>query len=377
MKEEAKTKEDDDGGEEETRQKQRIFDIDTAAQELPPQSPTRSLWSLFQRSPPNPTLSSAPVMDAKPISGDVKKDELMAQQAEPDILEKECVDRRTEERSRGEEGVGLQGALGDGARREEEKERHERETSESPPAHEPIQAPLSAADGPFASLAEDEITERNHAERKEDDDEDLLRTEEKRQKRRIFEIETAAQEARPAALSPQRTLWGLFQRSPTQFNPPLSSARTMDAELISGDVNNDDFRDQEQQQRSDADAWSDAEQTRLKNQEFEAHLVQLRQQHEKQNQHQLELKSITDSAKTPLQVVAAAEVMSPDQTRLSKMLEEFELDHDAEELAKTAGIKRLCDLAYIDEETIKELPLTPVCKTKLKRMLRSFSESLS
>ena len=73
---------------------------------------------------------------------------------------------------------------------------------------------------------------------------------------------------------------------------------------------------------------------------------------------------------------AAAELISPDQARLSKMLEEFDLDHDAAELAKTAGIKRLCDLAYMDEETIKELPLTPVCKTKLKRMLKSFSESL-
>ena len=68
--------------------------------------------------------------------------------------------------------------------------------------------------------------------------------------------------------------------------------------------------------------------------------------------------------------------MSPDQVRLSKLLEQFDLDHDAEELEKI-GMKRLSDLAYMDEENIKELPLTPVCKFKLKRMLQSFSEPLS
>ena len=56
---------------------------------------------------------------------------------------------------------------------------------------------------------------------------------------------------------------------------------------------------QQQQQRSDADASTDAEQTRLKNQELEAQLVQLQQP------HQLELKRIIESAKTPLQVVAS------------------------------------------------------------------------
>ena len=110
------------------------------------------------------------------------------------------------------------------------------------PGVEEFEIELAAHEAP-ASLEEEEVAERKHTEKKEDDDEDLLRTEEKRQKRRIFEIETAAQKARPAALSPQRTFWGLFQRSPT--NPPLSSARTMDAKLISGDVNKDDFRDEQ------------------------------------------------------------------------------------------------------------------------------------
>lgn len=39
------------------------------------------------------------------------------------------------------------------------------------------------------------------------------------------------------------------------------------------------------------------------------------------------------------------------------MLEEFELAEDAEKLAKTAGIEYRGDEAFLDDETIKELPL--------------------
>lgn len=46
---------------EEKRQPRRISKIDTATDEAPPAPHSRSLWSFFQRSPPNPTLSLAVV----------------------------------------------------------------------------------------------------------------------------------------------------------------------------------------------------------------------------------------------------------------------------------------------------------------------------
>ena len=67
----------------------------------------------------------------------------------------------------------------------------------------------------------------------------------------------------------------------------------------------------QQQQRSEADALSDAEQPRFKIQEWEAKFVQL------QHQHELALESIRESAKVAVQVVAAAGGGSPDQARLS------------------------------------------------------------
>ena len=99
------------------------------------------------------------------------------------------------------------------------------------------------------------------------------------------------------------------------------------------------------------------------------------QQHQQQQkQHELELESIRVSAKAPAQMVGGAVCVSSGQAQLSKMLEEFQLAEDAEKLAKTAGIEKRGDLAFLDDGMIKELPLTPVCKAKLKRMLRSFCE---
>ena len=58
------------------------------------------------------------------------------------------------------------------------------------------------------------------------------------------------------------------------------------------------------------------------------------------------------------------------------MLKEFELPEDAYKLAKTAGIEKRGDLAYLDDAIRKELPLTSVGKANLKRMLKHFSKSL-
>ena len=75
-------------------------------------------------------------------------------------------------------------------------------------------------------------------------------------------------------------------------------------------------------------------------------------------------------------MVGGAVLVSPDQTPLSTMLKEFGLAEDAEKLAKKVGIQKRDDLTYLDDEMIKELPLTLVCKAKLKRMIKSFSELL-
>ena len=59
------------------------------------------------------------------------------------------------------------------------------------------------------------------------------------------------------------------------------------------------------------------------------------------------------------------------RSRLSKMLEDFSLEDEVSELA-TNGIKHERDLVFLDEETIKEMSLTPIAKSKLRQMTKSF-----
>ena len=58
-----------------------------------------------------------------------------------------------------------------------------------------------------------------------------------------------------------------------------------------------------------------------------------------------------------------------EEVRLYKVLQTFDLQDETDELARQ-GIKKECDLAYLDEELIKDLPLTPVSKAKLRRAAR-------
>jgi len=59
------------------------------------------------------------------------------------------------------------------------------------------------------------------------------------------------------------------------------------------------------------------------------------------------------------------------RSRLSKMLEDFSLEDEVSELA-TNGIKHERDLVFLDDETIKEMSLTPIAKSKLRLMTKSF-----
>jgi len=71
--------------------------------------------------------------------------------------------------------------------------------------------------------------------------------------------------------------------------------------------------------------------------------------------------------KAPAQVLGAELLVLPYQAPLSKMLEEFGLAEDVDKLAKTAGIEKLIDLTYLNDEIIKDLLLTPItCEAKLK-----------
>ena len=59
------------------------------------------------------------------------------------------------------------------------------------------------------------------------------------------------------------------------------------------------------------------------------------------------------------------------RSRLLKMLKDFSLEDEVSELA-TNGIKHERDLVFLDEETIKEMSLTPIAKSKLRQMTKSF-----
>ena len=59
-----------------------------------------------------------------------------------------------------------------------------------------------------------------------------------------------------------------------------------------------------------------------------------------------------------------------EEARLVRMLSDFDMQDDAADLAKY-GIRRPGDLAYLDEDLINNLPVTPICKAKLRRLAKS------
>ena len=61
-----------------------------------------------------------------------------------------------------------------------------------------------------------------------------------------------------------------------------------------------------------------------------------------------------------------------EEARLARMLSDFEMQDDAADLAKY-GIRRPGDLAYLDEDLINDLPVTPICKAKLRRLAKSIA----
>ena len=76
-------------------------------------------------------------------------------------------------------------------------------------------------------------------------------------------------------------------------------------------------------------------------------------------------------------VLPTAEVQSSKQVLLSTMLSRFDLQDDVEDLAKS-GIRKLSDLAYLDQTFIKNLPdLTPLCKRKLEKLIASCTSAKS
>ena len=61
-----------------------------------------------------------------------------------------------------------------------------------------------------------------------------------------------------------------------------------------------------------------------------------------------------------------------EEARLVRMLSDFDMQDDAADLAKY-GIRRPGDLAYLDEDLINDLPVTPICKAKLRRLAKSIA----
>ena len=55
---------------------------------------------------------------------------------------------------------------------------------------------------------------------------------------------------------------------------------------------------------------------------------------------------------------------------LCKLLHDFELQDDAAALAQ-CGVNKCADLAFIDEELVRELPLSLISKSKLRKMIKT------
>ena len=67
-----------------------------------------------------------------------------------------------------------------------------------------------------------------------------------------------------------------------------------------------------------------------------------------------------------------APLVSSDKVQLETLLQQYDLDEEMNDLAQN-GIKKISDLQYLDSETIKDLTLTPVSKSKLRKMTQTFA----
>jgi hypothetical protein len=79
-----------------------------------------------------------------------------------------------------------------------------------------------------------------------------------------------------------------------------------------------------------------------------------------------------DIEEAAVQEGAPAEVLceSPDKLQLTRLLEQYGLEDEADVLASN-GIKKDRDLSFIDEDVIKDLTLTPVSKAKLRKLVKA------
>ena len=65
-------------------------------------------------------------------------------------------------------------------------------------------------------------------------------------------------------------------------------------------------------------------------------------------------------------------VKSPQKSVLSRqLLEEYGLEEEADVLTNN-GIRTECDLRFVSDEVIKQLPLSIVSKAKLKELAKTF-----
>jgi hypothetical protein len=83
-----------------------------------------------------------------------------------------------------------------------------------------------------------------------------------------------------------------------------------------------------------------------------------------------------DIDEAAVQEEAPAELMceSPDKLQLTRLLEQYGLEDEADVLASN-GIKKDRDLSFIDEDVIKDLTLTPVSKAKLRKLVKASTSS--
>ena len=89
---------------------------------------------------------------------------------------------------------------------------------------------------------------------------------------------------------------------------------------------------------------------------------------------------VTVCAEEPGAGAGGTEEMTPgkmeraEESRLAKVLEDFDLADEMEELRRN-GIQKDRDLTYLDDDVIKELSLTPVSKAKLRKLASTWNET--
>ena len=89
---------------------------------------------------------------------------------------------------------------------------------------------------------------------------------------------------------------------------------------------------------------------------------------------------VTVCAEEPGAGAGGTEEMTPgkmeraEESRLAKVLEDFDLADEMEELRRN-GIQKDRDLTYLDDDVIKELSLTPLSKAKLRKLASTWNET--